>query len=269
MFSCWVRAAAIFVSVSLGVTAPLAAQVATAPGVKTEEPTLAEVPFGVGEKLSYRVKFGPLDVGEAEMAVVGIDSIDGHPTYHLRHSIKGGTFFYKLEDVQESWFDVFLLASRRFIQDIHEGNYVRYRVFDFDLEEGVYRQNNGETDSIPEEVLDDASFVYFIRTVPLEVGETYEWDRYFRWDRNPVIVKVLRRETVKVPAGEFRTIVVRPIIKAGGIYGEEGESEIYLTDDERRMPVQVKANFKLGSLTLELTEYALGERLTPAMLGRR
>lgn len=82
-------------------------------------------------------------------------------------------------------------------------------------------------------------------------------------------VKVLRRETVKVPAGEFRTIVVRPIIKAGGIYGEGGESEIYLTDDERRMPVQVKANFKLGSLTLQLTEYALGERLTPAMLGRR
>ncbi|MFQ5551707.1 MAG: DUF3108 domain-containing protein, partial [Gemmatimonadales bacterium] len=177
------RTAAVFVLVSLSVAAPLAAQHGTTPGGKSAEVKLAEVPFGVGERLSYSVKFGPLEVGEAEMAVVGIDSIGGHPTYHLRYSIKGGTFFYKLEDVQESWFDVFSLVSRRFVQDIHEGDYVRYRVFDFDLEERVYRQDNGETDSIPAQVLDDASFVYFVRSVPLEVGKTYEWNRYFRWDR--------------------------------------------------------------------------------------
>jgi hypothetical protein len=116
--------------------------------------------------------------------------------------------------------------------------------------------------------LDQASFVYFLRTVPLEVGVTYEWNRYFRFDRNPVILRVLRRETVEVPAGEFSTIVVQPIIKTRGIFSEGGEAEVFITEDERRIPVKVKSKLVVGSVTLELTEYATGERLLPEALGR-
>ncbi len=99
------------------------------------------------------------------------------------------------------------------------------------------------------------------------MGETYEWNRYFRFDRNPVILRVLRRETVKVPAGEFSTIVVQPIIKTRGIFSEGGEAEIFITDDERRIPVKLKSKLVVGSVTLELTEWVEGERLTPEALG--
>lgn len=228
---------------------------------------IASVPFGIGERLAYRVKFGPLVVGKAEMTLPEIETVAGHPTYHLRFSIKGGIPFYKLEDRQESWLDVYRLASRRFLQDLQEGDYERYRVYEIDLENRVYTTSDGDRDSIPEGALDDASFVYYVRTVPLEVGETYEWNRYFRYDRNPVVLKVLRRERVEVPGGEFETIVVRPIIKAGGIYGEGGEAEIYLTDDDRRLPVLLKSKLKVGSLSLELTEYEAGTPLTPELLG--
>lgn len=226
----------------------------------------AAVPFGVGEQLSYRVKFGPLEVGEAEMRLPAIDTIAGHPTYHLRFTIKGGIPFYKLEDTQESWLDVYELASRRFIQDLQEGDYERYRVYEIDLEERRYTTNEGTTDSVPSGALDDASFVYFVRTIPLEVGETYEWNRYFRYDRNPVVLKVLRREEVEVPAGKFKTVVVRPIIKAGGIYGEGGEAEIYMTDDARRIPVLLRSKLKVGRLSMELTEYEPGTPLTSRVL---
>lgn len=227
---------------------------------------LADVPFGVGERLDYRVKFGPLKVGEAYMQVVGIDTVVGHPTYHLQSLIKGSTPFYKLEDMQESWLDVYLFSSRRYVQDSHQGSYERYRDYRFDLENGVYENSDGETDSIPERPLDDASFVYFVRAVPLEVGETYEWNTYFRWDRNPVILKVLRREKIRVPAGEFSTIVVRPIIKTKGIFSEGGEAEIYVTDDDRRVPVKLVTKLKVGSVILELTEYVPGTKLTAEML---
>ncbi len=101
----------------------------------------------------------------------------------------------------------------------------------------------------------------------MEVGETYEWNRYYRFDRNPVIVQVLRRETVKVPAGEFDTIVVRPIIKTGGIYSEDGEAEVFITDDEWRIPVLLKSKLKVGTLSMEMTEYERGVKLTPETLG--
>lgn len=226
----------------------------------------ASVPFGVGERLDYRVKFGPLKVGNAYMTVDGVELVGGHPTYHLYSVIEGSTPFYKLVDKQQSWLDVFELASRRYLQDSKQGSYERYRVYEFDLDNLVYEQNNGETGEIPAEALDDCSFVYFVRSLALEVGETYEWNRYFRLDRNPVILRVLRRENVKVPAGEFAVIVVRPIIKSGGIFSEGGEAEIYITDDERRLPVKLVTKLKVGSVILELTDYAPGDPLTETML---
>jgi len=233
---------------------------------EAEERAIPEVPFGIGERLDYRVKFGPLKVGEAFMSIEEIDTVAGHPTYHIRSVIQGATPFYKLVDKQESWLDVWLLASRRFRQDSQQGSYERYRQIEFDLENLVYRTDEGETDSIPSQALDEASFIYFARTIPLAVGETYEWNRYFKLERNPVILRVLRREKVEVPAGEYETIVVRPIIKTGGIFSEGGEAEIYITDDERRIPIMMKSKLKVGSLTLELTDYTAGERLTPEML---
>jgi hypothetical protein len=236
---------------------------------QANEVTIAPVPFGVGERLDYRVKFGPLKVGGAFMSVMAIDTVAGHPTYHLNSLIEGATPFYKLEDKQESWLDVGLLASRRFRQDSHQGNYERYREYQFDLAQGIYTDQDGETDSIPQLALDEASFVYFVRAVPLEVGETYEWNRYFKADRNPVILEVLRREKVEVPAGKFRTIVVRPIIKTGGIFSEGGEAEIYITDDDRRIPVMMKSKLPVGRLTLELTDYTPGAPLTAEMLAEK
>jgi hypothetical protein len=247
---------------------------ATAPAMAQQDPEasvdtareIAAVPFGVGERFDYRVKFGPLRVGAAVMEVEGIDVVAGYPTYHLRSVMQGSVPFYKLDDRQESWLDVSLLASRRYRQDSKQGSYERLREYELDLENRVYRQDNGETDSIPAGALDDASFVYFVRTVPLEVGARYEWNNYFRYDRNPVIVQVLRRERVKVPAGEFETVVVRPIIKTKGIFSEGGEAEIFITDDEHRIPVKLVSKLKVGTVVLELTDYALGEPLTAAML---
>ena len=248
---------------------PVSAQEEAATNGENESRLLADVPFGIGEVLQYTVKSGPLEVGEAQMEVVGVDTIAGHPTYHMRFRIRGGTFFYKMDDKQESWLDVYQLASRRYRQDLHQGDFERLRIYEIDLEGGVYHRNDGVTDSVPPGALDDAAFIYFVRSVPLQVGETYEWNRYFRFDRNPVTLEVLRRETVKVPAGEFDTIVVRPIIKTRGIYAEDGEAEVFVTDDERRIPVMLKSKLKVGTLQLILTEYVEGEKLTKEKLAGR
>src|SRR2546427_7841061 len=55
-----------------------------------------------------------------------------------------------------------------------------------------------------------------IRTVPLEKGKRYTYDRYFRPERNPVIVEVLKRERVSVAGKKWDAIVIRPRIPNGG-----------------------------------------------------
>lgn len=219
-----------------------------------DTPTPVAVPFGPGERLRYEVKFGVVKVGEAELRVVGIDTVGGTPTYHIRFTLQGGLPFYKVDDEQESWFGIYDLYSRKFRQDLREGDYRRNREYIFDLENRMYTRSDGETDTIPADPLDDLSFLYFVRTLPLEVGQRYEFERYFRQDRNPVILEVVRRDTVLVPAGRFPVIVLRPTIRAGGVYGEGGESEVFLSDDERRIVVHTRSKAKVGSLTLYLKE---------------
>lgn len=234
--------------------------VVAAPGAPTTTaaPPAAEsrastVPWNVGEKLRYEVRFGAIKVGNAEMDVRGIETIRGRPAYHVVFSVKGGTFFYKVNDLYESWIDTATLASLRFIQDVNEGKYDRRREFEIFPDRQVYTQDGGAEQKSVDNPLDDGSFLYFIRTVPLTVGSTVEYNRYFRPDRNPVRIRVLRRETVKVPAGTFETIVIQPIIKTRGIFADKGEAEVWITDDERRMMVQLKSKLSFGSLNLFLT----------------
>ena len=88
--------------------------------------------------------------------------------------------------------------------------------------------------------------------MPLTVGNTVEFNRYFRPDRNPVKIRVLRKERVKVPAGTFETVVIQPIIKTRGIFADKGEAQVWITDDDRRMMVQLKSKLSFGSLNLYL-----------------
>lgn len=210
------------------------------------------VPFAIGERATYEVHFGKLKVGTGTMEVLGIEDIRGRPSWHTRFRIRGGIPFYRVDDVLESWIDREHFHSLRFVQDLEEGGKVRERRFEIFPDRQVFREGDGEEETSVAAPLDDGSFIYFVRTIPLEEGQTYEFDRYFRPDRNPVKVRVLGRETIRVPAGTFKTIVIQPVIKAKGIFSEQGEARIWLSDDSQRIMVQMKTKTKIGSLNLYL-----------------
>jgi hypothetical protein len=228
--------------------------------------TPAPVPFGAGEKAEYQVKLGGLSVGSGSMEILGIETIRGHQTYHARLRVSGGLPLARVDDRFESWIDVAGLFSRRFKQNQRELSFRRNRTYEFFPEQGTYhRLNTEDRGALPtNEPLDDVSFLYFARTLPLEVGDRYVLERYFKADGNPVVLEVLRRETIEVPAGKFNTVVVRPIIKTDGLFGEGGQAEVYFTDDSRRLMVQMRSKVPLvGSLSLHMTSYRPGELLSP------
>ena len=223
-------------------------------------PAAMDHPFGVGEKLTFDVRFGPLKVGTSTMEVREISHIRGRAAYKTYFRVQGGTFFYKVDDVLQSWIDTETLSSLRFTQSLEEGSRNRERHFEIYPDRAVYVELSKGPEEHPSvsHPLDDASFLYFIRTIPLEMGRTYEFNRYFRPDRNPVKVRVLRRERIVVPAGTFNAIVVRPTIKTKGIFAENGEAELWLSDDERRMVLQLKSKMSFGSLNLFLRSFTPG-----------
>lgn len=252
-----------FSLVFLVVVQSLLAQVRGLPDrVEPRLEAAVDVPFGPGERLQYDVRLGAFGRrGEGHMEVVGLDSVRGHTTYHVTMAIAGGLLFAKVNDYYQSWFDVSDLVTRRFIQDVDEINYERFRHWELYPEERRFeRADNGVEGDLPtDQPLDDVSFLYFVRTLPLEVGDEYSFDRYFREGGNPVVIRVLRTDTVTVPAGTFETVVVQPIIQTKGLFSQGGEAELHFTTDERRLMVYMKSKVPLvGALSLHLAEITEG-----------
>jgi hypothetical protein len=219
----------------------------------------APVPFAVGEELVYRATFGKLRAGTARMRVEGIETVRGRPAYHVVFTIEGGIPFFRVRDRYESWIDVETLSSLRHRQQISEGRYRRTTTYEIYPERAAYQKNDDSLTASVHNPLDDGSFIYAVRAAGVEVGETRRDDRYFRPDRNPVVLTGLHRDTVTVPAGSYATVVVAPSIRTKGIFSEGGEARVWFSDDDRRYPVQVKSKFAGFSLTLTLQSVAAGE----------
>jgi len=215
-------------------------------------------PFGAGEKLDYSVKFGFIKAGQGSVEVVGRDTIRGREVWHTRFRVKGGVPMYKVDDVLESWIDTGCFQSLRFVSQLEERGKTRERRIEMYPERLAFSENDKPEERSAPRPLDDGSFFFFVRTQELVVGETYEFGQYFRPDRNPVVIRVIGRERVKVPAGEFDTIVLQPVIKTKGIFSEKGEARIWLTDDAARVMVKMQAKVSFGTLTMSLTSVRRG-----------
>ncbi|MGH7527855.1 MAG: DUF3108 domain-containing protein [Gemmatimonadales bacterium] len=216
-------------------------------------------PFAVGEKLSYSAKLGMLTLGSGTLEVAGLDSIRGTETFRFRFRLQGKNVFYSLDDVLESWVGTGDFVSRRFVQDFVENDKPKHRSFEIFPDSGFYRESGRDTTlATPAEPLDDAAFFYFVRVTPLEAGKKYVFDRYFKKDKNPVTIEVLKREKMELPDGsKVQCLVLHPVIDTKGLFSKRSETRIWLTDDERRLPVQIRSKFPFGTITLRLKDLVL------------
>jgi Protein of unknown function (DUF3108) len=212
--------------------------------------------FPVGEKLIFDAKYGIVRLGRAELEVVEDDEIRGVPTRHFRFTLSANALgIIRLHDEFDSWVGRDDFVSRRYVQNYNEPQQKKRNEYEIFPDSGYYRQT--DIDSVlplAADPLDEYAFLYFARTLDLTPGARYEFDRYFRPDRNPVVIEVIERDTVEVPAGTFPTVVLHPIIKGGGIFKESADARLWITDDDRRLIVQVQSKFLgIGTITLRLT----------------
>ncbi|HMA24940.1 MAG TPA: DUF3108 domain-containing protein [Gemmatimonadaceae bacterium] len=233
--------------VALLLALPLSAQDST-------QRVVARVPFGVGERLEFDIRFGKLHVGTGTMEVLPFDTVRGRDAWHTVFLLSGGIPFYHVNDRYEDWFDTHSLSSLRYWQDIDEGNYEPKRHYEIYPERREYIEDDKPPQMSVARPLDEGSFLYFLRTVPLRVGMDTSFNDYFRAERNPVRFKVLRRDTIDVPAGRFNAIVIQPIFESK-LFSEGGQAQIWLSDDENHIMLQMKSKVRFGSLNLYLKSY--------------
>jgi hypothetical protein len=143
-------------------------------------------------------------------------------------------------------------------EKLHEGKYRAEKEAQFDaqnlkVETKDFIKKTEKVDNISPKTFDSLSVIYYIRSMNLEVGKSLYVDIYDCKHLWKTEVQVLRREEVKTPVGRFKTIVVKPLLKAEGFFARTGDVTVWVTDDARRIPVKMATKVKLGKITATLT----------------
>jgi hypothetical protein len=237
---------------------PVLGAVSPGPVAAGPEPRL---PFAPGEELNFAVKYGMVRGGDARLAVESVEMVDREPAYRLVSSARSTRFFSTFFEVNDRVVSLWSVKQRVplvFEKKIHEGNYRKDVSVRFDHREHVARYGDGKVLDIDPGAQDVLSAFYYVRSHELVPGRSIEVPNHSDGKNYPLTVKVLRREKVQVPAGEFSCIVVEPLLKTAGLFKQEGRLTIWLTDDARKMPVLMKSKVAVGSIVAELESFRLG-----------
>jgi hypothetical protein len=222
--------------------------------------TPAAISFQLPETLNYDLTWAGIKAGEASLEMR--ENADGIKITSTARSAKWVSVFYTVNDIVESRLQKnrdpgFPGLPVNYRLNIREGRHRKNKEVIFDHRNAKiiyidYIDNERKEFEIPPSVFDPISSFYYLRTLNLEVGKSVYvtvFDSKKVWN---VEVQVLRKEKVEVPAGQFNTIVVKPLMKSEGIFYRKGEIYIWLTDDEKRVPVMLKTKVKIGSVNASL-----------------
>jgi hypothetical protein len=217
--------------------------------------------FTKGEKLAFDISYGFVTAGRAYMEIPDYEQFKDRKCYRIECRVNSLPFFstfFKVEDKYLSLVDVEGIFPWKFEQHIREGGYKRDFNAEFDHFNGKVITTKG-TYNIQPFVFDIISAFYYTRTLDLgsmKPGNKIHLENFFKDTTHTLAVKFKGRQTIETDAGEFRCIIVEPIIKEGNLFKAEGSMLIWLTDDDRKIPIMVKSKVVVGSITVELVEYS-------------
>jgi hypothetical protein len=217
--------------------------------------------FGVGERLVYDVGYSFITAAEAVFSIPEIQTIKGRECYQILFTVNSTptfSFFYKVDDRYETMIDKKGIFPWRYKQRIREGKYSNDFDAEFDQLNNIAITKNGRY-PIPPYVHDVVSAMFYCRTMDFSKSRPgqKEYLQNFTKDKTyQLAVKFLGYQQISVDAGTFNCVLVEPLIMEGGLFKSEGRIIIWMTNDERKIPVKVSTKVPIGSIDAELREYS-------------
>jgi hypothetical protein len=218
--------------------------------------------FKAGEKLVFSVSWSDIvTAGTATLSVQGVKVFNSRKVYHIVSTASSGpqvsAFFYTRDRI-----DVYLDAVDYTIwkseKHLVEGTYKNDEVIYFNPPNRTATRGVATMRTLAEP-RDALGGFYYIRSLDLPVGSRVTVNYADGKIAKPIVIKVLRKEQVTVPAGTFDTIVIEPVLEeTEGIFKQEGRIWIWVTDDEKKMPVILKSKIAIGNVEVKLESYTLG-----------
>ena len=225
------------------------------------------VAYKSGESLEFRIRYGIFNTSYATLNLKETE-VNGKKVFHAVG--KGKTtglarLFFKVDDTYESYFDTQEVKPYIFIRDIYEGGYTKKLKAYFHHSNNtaiVYNLENDERKEVttPQGIQDVISAFYYLRNQPelMHVKEGDEVMIDMLLDNDEIFkfkLKFIGREKLDTNFGEINTMIFRPLVQDGRVFKEQESVTLWITEDENKIPVQIKADLRVGSLTAELVNF--------------
>lgn len=222
--------------------------------------------FSVGEYFKFRIHYGIVNAGYATMEVK--DAVRDHKK--VFHVVGKGTttgmtkFFFAVSDNYESYFDKVTGKPYQFVRKIDEGGYTKNQEGFFNQASNTvtvkdYKRKSQKTFTVTENVQDIVSTFYYLRNHPkvdrLAVGESITVDMFFDDEVTKFKLKFLGREDLKTKFGTVSAMIFRPYVQSGRVFKEQESLTVWISDDQNKVPLRIKAELAVGSLKADLEEY--------------
>lgn len=222
-------------------------------------------PYKDGEWLEYKMSYsGFLRAGTATLELKETE-LNGKKVFHAKGFGKTSTvisWFFKVRDTYQSYFDVESTKPYLFKRDVYEGGHTIKRDIKFDYDKNLATVEDRKHKTVKEfeigDVQDMISSFYFLRntnTDTLKVGQEIDLDMFFDSKTFPFKLKFLGREVLKTRFGKIRTLKFRPLVQAGRVFKESESVTIWVTADQNKVPIKLKASLAVGSLRAELKAF--------------
>jgi len=213
--------------------------------------------FSVPERLEYSIRWEFVHAGNSSLEIT--EEEDGRA--RIVSTARSSDFlsvFYKVDDRIEVTAESATLLPFVYHLNLREGRHRKNRVVTYKRDEEKIVLNNIHDNDLREfddegAVYDPITAFYRLRQMEMEVGKSLFIRVFDNGKLYDVEVQVLKKEKVTVPAGTFDAIMVKPLLKSEGIFMRKGDVYIWLTDDERKIPVKMKSRVKVGAINAVLT----------------
>lgn len=219
--------------------------------------------FQTGEWFKFRVHYGLINAGYATLEVQdGV--INNKKVYHVigkGYSTGMSRFFFKVDDLYESYFDKVTGNPYKYIRKIDEGGYTKNQEGFFNLasDRVLVKDFDNKTEKtyvIPNNTQDIVSAFYYLRNYPtinkLKVGESVAIDMFFDEETTKFKLKFIGREDLNTKFGVIPTMIFRPLVQSGRVFKEQEALTVWISDDDNKIPVRIQASLTVGSIKADL-----------------
>lgn len=222
--------------------------------------------FESGEWFKFRIHYGLINAGYATLEIQ--EAVRNNKSvYHAigkGHTTGMSRFFFKVEDVYESYFDKETGNPYQFIRKIDEGGYTKDQEGFFNQSTNRvlvkdYKNKSENTYIIPEGAQDILSTFYYLRNYPtidkLKIGESIAIDMFFDNETTKFKLKFIGIEDIRTKFGVISTMVFRPLVQSGRVFKEQESLTVWISNDDNKLPIRIEAKLAVGSIKADLESF--------------